>query len=53
MTAAGATSEEDREFALGLYKMYRNSIQDVQFDMDEQAGESASSTGVSTEGTEF
>lgn len=53
MTAVGATSEEDREFALGLYKMYRNSIQDVQFDMDEQAGESAGSTRVSTEGTEF
>lgn len=53
MTATGATSEEDREFALGLYKMYRNSIQDVQFDMDEQAGESAGSTRVSTEGTEF
>lgn len=34
-TPAGATSEEDRMFALDLYKSFRNSLATMNFDMDD------------------
>jgi hypothetical protein len=52
MTAAGATNEEDRMFALGLYKMYRESIQNVAYDMDEGNVTEAAPV-VNTDATEF
>lgn len=42
-TPAGATSGEDREFALGLYKSFRNSIQNMNYDMDDSSSEASSS----------
>ncbi len=55
MTAAGPTTEEDREFGMALYKMYRNNMQNFEFDMDDNG--SSSSDGVSapvdTDATEF
>jgi hypothetical protein len=50
-TPAGATEESDREFGLSLYKMYRNSIQNLEYDMEENT--SASTAAPSTEATEF
>jgi hypothetical protein len=50
-TPAGATEESDREFGLSLYKMYRNSIQNLEYDMEENT--SASTTAPSIEATEF
>ena len=50
-TPAGATEESDREFGLSLYKMYRNSIQNLEYDMEENT--SASAAAPSTEATEF
>ena len=50
-TPAGATEESDREFGLSLYKMYRNSIQNFEYDMEENT--SASTAAPSTEATEF
>ena len=51
-TAAGPTSEEDRLFGLSLYKGYRNSINNMNYDMDD-SGASESAPAPSTEGTEF
>ena len=34
-SAAGPTNEEDRAFGMSLYKMYRESIQNLNFDMDD------------------
>ena len=42
-TPAGATSNEDREFALGLYKQFRNTIQDVNYDLDDTSADSTNS----------
>lgn len=50
-TPAGATEESDREFGLSLYKMYRNSIQNFEYDMEENT--SASTAAPSIEATEF
>lgn len=50
-TPAGATEESDREFGLSLYKMYRNSIQNLEYDMEENT--SASAAAPSIEATEF
>ncbi len=50
-TPAGATEESDREFGLSLYKAYRNSIQNLEYDMEENT--SASTDAPSTEATEF
>ena len=51
---AGATSDEDREFALGLYKMYRNTIGELAYDMDDNTSEAASSgPAVDVNATEF
>lgn len=55
MTAAGATDEEDRAFGMALYKMYRNNMQNLEFDMDD-AGSSSSdgvTAPVDTNTTEF
>ena len=35
MTPNGPTTEEDRAFALDLFKMYRNNLQDMNYDMDD------------------
>ena len=52
MTAAGATDEEDRAFALELFKAYRNSMQDVAYDMDDP-GAGSSAPVIDTEATEY
>lgn len=50
-SAAGPTQEEDRAFGMSLYKMYRESIQNLNFDMDDV---STTETSVpNTEATEF
>ena len=41
-TPSGATSTEDREFALGLYKSFRNTIQTMDYDMDDSGSDSSS-----------
>ena len=41
-TPAGATNDEDRAFALELYKSFRNTIQDVNFDVEDTSSESTS-----------
>lgn len=51
MTAAGPTSEEDRAFGLEMFKAYRNTIQNVNYDMDEQY--TATETAVKDNATEF
>ena len=54
MTAAGPTGEEDREFALNLYKMYRNDLQNMEYDMDDTSmSEASSAPSVDTDATEF
>lgn len=50
-TPAGATEESDREFGLSLYKMYRNSIQNLEYDMEDNT--SASTPALNIEATEF
>lgn len=51
MTAAGTTSAEDRAFGLEMFKAYRNTIQNVNYDMDEQY--TATETAVKDNATEF
>lgn len=41
-TPAGATNEEDRAFALELYKSFRSTIQDVNFDVEDTSSEATS-----------
>lgn len=54
MTAAGPTNEADREFALALFQMYRNSMNDVAYDMDDPgAGSDSAGPAINTEATEF
>jgi hypothetical protein len=50
-SAAGPTQEEDRAFGMSLYKMYRESIQNLNFDMDEVGTTETSIPN--TEATEF
>lgn len=45
----GATSEEDRAFGLALYKMYRTTIQELNFDMDSDSDSATETTEVSKE----
>lgn len=52
MTAAGATSEEDREFAYALFTSYRNDIQNMSYDMDDSTVVE-SAPKVDIEATEF
>lgn len=50
----GATSDEDREFGLNLYKVYRNSLNDMAFDMEDTSFDASSSgPAVDTSATEF
>jgi len=51
VTPTGPTSEEDREFGMALYKMYRNSIQNVNYDLDDNG--TADDLTPDTEGVEF
>ena len=53
MTAAGPTDEADRAFALDLYKMYRNSMQDVAYDMDDPGAATSSAPVVDVDATEY
>lgn len=53
MTANGPTSNEDREFALNLYRAYRNDLQNLAYDLDDNAQEASSGPVVDTEATEF
>ena len=41
MTANGPSSAEDREFAAALFTMYRNDLQNMSYDMDDNATEAA------------
>ena len=52
-TPAGATSEEDREFGLNLFKAYRNSLNEMAYDMDDGSVESSSGPAVDTSAAEF
>lgn len=42
-TPAGASDNDDREFALELYKSFRSTIQNMNFDMDDSNPEASSS----------
>ena len=54
MTAAGPTSDEDREFAMALYNMYRHDLQNMNFDMDDTSGGAAEAAPkVDVNATEF
>lgn len=48
---AGATEAADREFGLALFKMYRNTIQNVSYDMDDTSSDETST--VNTDAAEF
>ena len=50
---SGATSEEDRQFGLDLYKVYRNSLSSLNFDMDDNTTETTSGPAVDANATEF
>ena len=52
MTAAGPTDEADRAFALDCFKMYRNSLQSMEYDMDDSVP-ADSAPSVDTSATEF
>ena len=52
-TPAGATSDEDREFGLGLYKSFRDNLNNMSYDMDEGTSESSSGPVVNTDAAEF
>lgn len=52
VAANAATSAEDRAFGLALYKMYRDTIQSVKYDMEETTVDESSSN-VDVNGTEF
>lgn len=53
-TPAGATSVEDRAFALEMFKSFRNTIQSVNYDMDDNGTEASSSASTpNLEQTEF
>lgn len=49
----GQTSAEDREFGMNLYKMYRNSVHEMNYDMDEASNTESSSSSVDVDKTEF
>lgn len=53
MTAAGPTDEADREFALALYKGYRNNMQSLEYDMDDNTSEVSSGPAVDVNATEY
>lgn len=49
----GATSAEDREFGLTLYQQFRNSLNEMNFDMDDNPSEMSSGPVVDASATEF
>jgi len=49
---AGQTSEDDRAFGMSLYQSFRNSLQTLQYDMDD-TGATDTAPPVDTEGTEY
>ena len=51
VTPAGPTSEKDKKFGMALYKMYRNSIQNINYDLDENG--TFDDLTPNTEGAEF
>ena len=51
--AAGASTEEDRAFALEMYKSFRSTIQTVNYDMDEASSATSSAPAPNVEKTEF
>lgn len=53
MSAAGPTSEEDRAFAFALFTAYRNDVQNMAYDMDDNNGAVEAAPKVDTEATEF
>lgn len=55
MTAAGPTNDEDRAFAHSLFTMYRNNLQNLDYDMDEGSASDAAPSSVSAnvDSTEF
>lgn len=53
MTAAGPTSAEDREFALALFKAYRDNMSEVAFDMDEASSVETAAPAVDVNATEY
>ena len=54
MTPNGPTSEEDRAYALDMYKGYRNNLQNMNFDMDDNgAAEAAPATPVNVDAVEY
>jgi hypothetical protein len=46
---AGPSEESDREFGLALYKMYRSSLQNLKFDMDDAPSEGSAPDVTATE----
>lgn len=52
-TPAGATSDEDRAYALEMYKAFRGTIQTMNYDMDDNGAESTSSASPDLDKTEF
>lgn len=53
VTPSGATDEADREFALGLYKSFRTTIQNINFDVEETSSESTPGPAPDLDKTEF
>ena len=53
MTAAGPTDEADREFALALFKAYRNNMNEVAYDMDEQSSGEVAAPAIDVDATEY
>lgn len=53
MTACGPTDDADRAFALDLFKAYRNSMQDVAYDMDDPGAGVSSAPAVDVDATEY
>lgn len=53
MTADGPTSEEDRQFAAGLFMMYRTEMQNMAYDMDDSGGDVSSAPRIDPNATEY
>lgn len=54
MSANGPTSEEDRAYALELFKSYRNTLQHMNYDMDDSGSAEASpAPAVNTDAVEY
>lgn len=52
-TPAGATTDEDRLFALEMYKAYRATIQNVSIDLEDTSSDTSNNTSPNVEATEF